>query len=526
MNYLLFFTLLLSGTALLSLNIIVKAVLIILFSGAIIIAYTLKDKSMKKGVKAFLKAIIDGDDLDKTAFGFGGDIEEITIELQEKENRLKQSKEKVEDYKKELDLAYKNLLAKSTEVEFSNELLEKRIANLSNLNAIGKSVLSELDFEKIVSIILDTYFILTKTQKIAFYHWEQSGELVQKSVRGEIIEKSTYDDCSDKIIQMKNNKNGDEYLELAKSIREDGEIVIISELLSKQESIGAILIIEDEKNIVLGKDEIETISALGIYASIAIKNAKLYSEIVGKERMEKELSIASEIQRSLLPKKIKIAYGLEISDYFEPAKEVGGDYYDYFMSADDLFGISIGDVSGKGMPASLLMLLVRSVLKTLAGYDSKPDSVMTKLNQIIYEDINEEMFVTLFYSGFDKESKTLYFSNAGHNPLIWYSNKEGKILEKNIKGLAIGFAEDYNYKLGSIELEYEDVVVYYTDGITEAENSKKELFGMDRLKDVIEINREKSSPEIKEAILEAVNDFRQDYEQTDDITLVVIKFKG
>lgn len=151
--------------------------------------------------------------------------------------------------------------------------------------------------------------------------------------------------------------------------------------------------------------------------------------------------------------------------------------------------------------------------------------MLTRLNEIVYEDVNEEMFLTLFYSTYDYESRKIYYSNAGHNPLIYYDAKKDEIREENVKGVAIGFLEYYKYKLGEMKLNKNDIIVYYTDGITEAENINKELFGITRLKSVIQNNKNMSAETIKNEILKELFKFRGNYEQVDDITLVVIKNK-
>ena len=133
------------------------------------------------------------------------------------------------------------------------------------------------------------------------------------------------------------------------------------------------------------------------------------------------------------------------------------------------------------------------------------------------------MFVTLFHSKYEYSTRTLYYSNAGHNPLIVYKAEENRVVEHKVKGVAIGFVPNYQYKQGEVKLAQGDVLLYYTDGITEAENCRREMFGMDKLKNVILENKEKSAEEIKEAILDSVNEFRGDYEQVDDLTFVVLK---
>lgn len=293
----------------------------------------------------------------------------------------------------------------------------------------------------------------------------------------------------------------------------------------KDKELGAVFLLEEnisDKKIGI---DMETASALALYVAIAINNYIIYVDLSEKERMEKEIAIAAEIQKSLIPDNLKNAFGLEISNYFEPAREVGGDYYDYFISAEGKFGVTIGDVSGKGIPAALLMATIRAILKTLSYYENLPNEALRKLNEILMTNISKEMFVTIFFAIFDTEEKKVLFSNAGHNPFLHYNKKTDSIEEVKVKGVAVGFLEEYEYSLGEIDIGYEDIMVFYTDGVTEAENEKRELFGLNRLKETLDENKEKSAEEIKKSILNEVFKFRGAYEQVDDITLIVMKHK-
>ena len=446
---------------------------------------------------------------------------ELTLKsIVSQEKELKRSMDEINSYKTELDITYNSLLAKSTELEYANSVLEKRVANLSNLNAISKTVLSVIDLDKIISIILDAYFVLTGAKKISLCLWE-NGVLVNKIAKGFInFEKPVILPYNEKE-NMERDEYRKIYEKLASSVKEDGEKVIISELNVKGKELGVIYIVEDESNNFTNDEE--TISALGIQVAIAINNAKMYSELLIKERLDKEVSIAADIQKNLLPTNIDSVFGLEIANYFEPAKEIGGDYYDYGKIDGEKFFVTIGDVSGKGVPAAFLMALIKAVLKTLSYKDAVPSQVLTDLNDIIYPDINNDMFVTLFYSHYDHSERTLYYSNAGHNPLLVYKAKEDRVIEETVKGVAIGFLDTYSYKLGELKVEKGDIFLYYTDGISEAENSQKELFGIDRIKELILENKHKGAQEIKEEILKRVNQFREGNEQTDDVTFVLIK---
>lgn len=434
---------------------------------------------------------------------------------------LDNSIEGLREYRKELEVTYNTLVDKSKKLEYSNQVLETRVTNLSNINSLSRTVLSIVELDHIINIILDAYFVLTGAKKVSLYLWEE-GKLINKQVRGnvnfrgevsypvEILQKFTYQDY----------KRVYEELKKGFHIAED-EVIVASPLLVKGKELGVIFIIEDKAKFIVNDEE--TISALTIQVAIAINNAKIYSDLRVKERISQELEVASRIQKTILPKNINNIFGLQIANYFEPAKEVGGDYYDYTVKDDENLSITIADVSGKGVPAAFLMALGRSILKTLERQKQSPADNLINLNQIIYPDITEDMFITMLHSNFNYKTKILTYSNAGHNPLIVYRAETDKIELHFVKGVAIGFMQGYKYKQGEIKLEKGDIVLYYTDGITEAENPNKELFGIERLKKVIYDNKFNDVDTIKENILNEINIFRRDYPQVDDLTFVVIK---
>lgn len=437
------------------------------------------------------------------------------------EQELNNSLEELREYRKELEVTYSTLVTKSTQLEYSNQVLERRVLNLSNLNALSKTVLSIMEVEKIIDMILDAYFVLTGAKRISLYLWEE-GKLTNRKIKGNIRFRGELSYPAEVLKKFTSKDYKKVYEELAKAFRvEEGEKVVSVPLVVKGKELGVIFIIEDAAKLI-NSDE-ETISALAIQVSIAINNAQIYSDLVVKERISKELEVASRIQKRILPKDIREIMGLEIANYFEPAKEIGGDYYDYSILGQNSFSVTIADVSGKGVPAAFLMALGRSILKTLDQEGTMPAANLVGLNNMIYPDITEDMFITMLHSKYDYENKTLHYSNAGHNPLIVYRAETDEIEMHSVKGVAIGFLKGYKYKQGEIKLSKGDVVLYYTDGITETEDESKELFGIERLKEVIYENKDKSVQQIKESILKSVNDFRGEREQVDDLTFVVLK---
>ncbi len=313
--------------------------------------------------------------------------------------------------------------------------LWEEVTNLSNINSLSRTVLSIVELDHIINIILDAYFVLTGAKKVSLYLWEE-GKLINKQTRGnvnfrgevsypiEILQKFTYQDYKRVYEELKKGFqiSPDEVIVVSpllvkgkelgvifiiedknKFIGNDEETIsaltiqvaiainnakIYADLRVKERILGVIFIIED-KNKFIGNDE-ETISALTIQVAIAINNAKIYADLRVKERISQELEVASRIQKTILPKNITNIYGLQIANYFEPAKEVGGDYYDYTVKDDENVSITIADVSGKGVPAAFLMALGRSILKTLERQGQSPADNLRNLNQIIYPDITED----------------------------------------------------------------------------------------------------------------------------------------
>lgn len=247
------------------------------------------------------------------------------------------------------------------------------------------------------------------------------------------------------------------------------------------------------------------------------------------ERKNTELAIAAEIQQSFLPETITQIEGFDIAAKSVMAKEVGGDFFDVIpfeviALQKGRLGLMIADVSGKGIPAALFMALSRIVVRVNASwYQERPADAIRDANTIITADSKSGMFVTLFYGVLNADSRVLAYVNAGHNPPLVCRGADGSFIELPATGIAMGALPDAVYTSDSIRLGSGDVVVLYTDGISEAENARLEMFGTDRLLEVIQKSRALSSAEISGKILDAVRDFCGDHPQSDDITLMVIR---
>ncbi len=249
-----------------------------------------------------------------------------------------------------------------------------------------------------------------------------------------------------------------------------------------------------------------------------------------KERIESELQIARQIQMSLLPKIfppfLKGPDNIDMYAIIQPAKEVGGDFYDFFFIDDTHFCFIIGDVSGKGIPASLFMGVTKTLLKTKASDNLNPSYILTKVNNDLCSGNDNYMFVTIFCAVMNTKTGEVIYSNGGHNPPFIIRRDNSTVELKGTDGVALGVMEDALYATESIFLKDGDSIFMYTDGVTEAMNSTDQLFSEKRVVDIIEELSKAEPKEIIEVVMDRILSFADGTPQSDDITIMVVKFKG
>jgi len=248
-----------------------------------------------------------------------------------------------------------------------------------------------------------------------------------------------------------------------------------------------------------------------------------------KERIESELQIAHDIQMGILPKIFPPFPEMPEFDLYatiEPAREVGGDLFDFFFLDDDHLCFNVGDVSGKGVPASLFMAITKTLIKTRATKDMTPEVILNQVNQDLSEDNPSLLFVTLFLGIFNIKDGTIEYCNGGHNPP--YIIRAGGKIEavETTGGLALGVMEDFSFQSKRIVLNEGDAIFIYSDGVTEAMNSRYELFSEKRLEG--ELYRLKDLPvgDILTGVTEKIREFAQNEPQADDITMMIIRYNG
>ncbi|MEI6631291.1 MAG: SpoIIE family protein phosphatase [bacterium] len=286
-----------------------------------------------------------------------------------------------------------------------------------------------------------------------------------------------------------------------------------------------------ELPVVKSGDEIGKLAQAFAYMKVSLKDYinKLTEATAAKERIESELKIAKEIQTSMLPRIFPPFPDRQEFDTFammEPAKEVGGDFYDFFLINDKRLCFLMGDVSGKGVPAALFMMITKILLKNEALQNTPVNELLYRVNNILALDNNTSMFATIFCAILDTQTGEVEFANAGHNPpLIYRKGGDFEFLAVD-KSFVLGPMQNTKFSLSKTRLNPGDMLFLYTDGVTEAMNPKKEFFSEARLKEALSRLKEKDITEIIRMLKRQISEFTQGEPQSDDITMLVLKYFG
>ncbi len=275
--------------------------------------------------------------------------------------------------------------------------------------------------------------------------------------------------------------------------------------------------------------ELQIFNTIVEQSSFALYNGMIFSQAADKRRLDQDLQVAHEIQRILLPASAPELEGYQISGINIPAQQVSGDYYDYIHIDDEHIGVAIADVSGKGVPASLIMAMCRSVLRSQAPSQPSPAAALRQVNAQLFPDIKEDMFISMAYTILDKNTSTLTLCRAGHDAPLLYKARDKTVSKINPPGMALGIDSGgvFNRVTGdfSLSLERDDCLVLYTDGVTEALNSQGDEFGMANVIQSIQASASEGAAGIITRLTDDLRAFVGTYPQHDDITLIVIRKK-
>jgi len=288
------------------------------------------------------------------------------------------------------------------------------------------------------------------------------------------------------------------------------------------ESFGAIELVNNLENPFPDSDLV-LLQSLAVTASAAVERAVFIEHQTQQERLRREMDIARTVQQGLLPRTFPRIEGFDLYGANTPAREVGGDFFDFIPVSDRHLGVVIADVADKGLGAAMFMVMCRSLLYAAANRELSPAKVLEQLNQRILEVSSSDLFVTVFYGVLDVASRTFRFTNGGHNPPLLHRHGTGEIESITVPGMALGVLDPLEFEEKVVELRPGDRLVLYTDGITEAITTGDQAYGMERLKAILAATAARGAQATTEAILTSIESFVAGQPQFDDMTLTVLQ---
>ena len=415
----------------------------------------------------------------------------------------------------------------------TSSVFEQKLEEVVNFQRISQSIQTEQSEESVYNILLessvssvfaDAAWLEIKgaanEQRLFTY---QITEKETKEIHAHLEKhkiKGALDQSSDK------TKNLSKHLSSLKSTR--FRSLLAFPIKVKDETIGTLALLKELPE-GFNKEMTRIVSAFANQAGISIENFRLMEEAFQNARYKEELKIAKTVQQSLLPTRLEQHADFEISAFSASADEVGGDYYDTLRISDHEIALIIADVSGKGTTAAFHMSQMKGIFHSLAQLGPNPRDFMAKANKALVFCLERGSFISATYFVINTESKKVFYSRAGHCPVLLYKAAKQKTEFLKDKGTALGMVRSHDYRnfVEDNEFTYEsgDIMILYTDGITEAKDNKGEEFGNERLAEALQNNAEKSSKEIEESVISTLYKFSGSEDINDDYTSMTVKFR-
>jgi sigma-B regulation protein RsbU (phosphoserine phosphatase) len=412
------------------------------------------------------------------------------------------------------------------------------LEHLATLYEITRQLNSSLDLDVVLEYVMDRVIEVTGAERgFLMLREGKTNELVFRVARG--MDRTDLNSpefqVSTSILRkvqrtgqplLTDNAQSDDRFTRGESIMVLGlRSILCVPIMVKERLIGLVYVDNRLHEGLFNEGHRDLLAAFASQAGIAIDNARLYQVAVEKGRMEKELQMAKDIQRGMLPKELPIFPGYEIAAEWRSAREVAGDFYDVFRLSDDSLGVVVADVSDKGAPAALFMAVARSLIRSAAISTTTPQATLQQTNRTILEDTESGMFVTVYYSILHPGGE-ITCVNAGHNlPLLYRTTRQThEFLPRG--GRPLGWFEDLPVQTVGYTLEPGDVLVFYTDGLTEAENTDRAPYGDERLVEVVKANATRPASAIMQAIISSMVGFMGEAPPFDDTTLVIVRYMG
>jgi sigma-B regulation protein RsbU (phosphoserine phosphatase) len=412
------------------------------------------------------------------------------------------------------------------QVHDANRNLDRKVQELNTLFDLSRELNSGLDLDKVLRLLSFSLMGQVGVRQYAVA-LERDGKLEIAASRMEDPEalRAVFPD----LCTLKRASTTQELLKHRDCRRPAGELIrlgfeAVVPMHVQQKTKGLIIIGPRIRTVPYGQADLEYLYALGNMAIVSIENARLFRDAIEMQKLEDELMIAQEIQRDLLPERLPEIPGFDIAASNIPSKQVGGDYYDVLARKGNEFVIAIGDVSGKGVPAALLMANAQAALRALSPSADSLSEITGRMNDLAAANTRGgNKFITFFWGVLDASSRTLQYVNAGHNPpIVLRTSGAVEYLDKG--GLILGVLPTRTpYEQGTVRLERGDILVLYTDGVSEAMNAGGEDFSEERMLEVLRHLRTESASGLLNGLLSAVDQHAASTPQSDDITVLILR---
>lgn len=406
-------------------------------------------------------------------------------------------------------------------LEKTNKELDSKINQLNSIFDIGKEFSSILEIERVSKLLVYAISGQLLVSKYAIILLDKNKPVIIESKYDKdklelLLNSREISSINEAIVLDKEN-------EFCESCRKLG-VELIVPMIIKSEVKGLIFLGKRYTAQAYSKSDIEYISAIGSFAIISIENSRLFKEAIEKQKLEKDLELAKNIQQNLLPKKLPTSDKFEIAAINKTAKLVGGDFYDIVELDEKNLLIAIADVSGKGVQASLLMANLQAFLKSIYKQNYKLAEASNFLNDLVSENTTNGSFITFFWGIYNKDNNNFTYVNMGHNPPLLIRNNEIIKLKKG--GMILGVMKTIiPYEFETVKLKKDDTIILFTDGVTEAMNSLSEEYSDERLENLLLSIYQKHPNDILYNILDDVSLHTGEVEQSDDITCMIFKIK-
>lgn len=401
--------------------------------------------------------------------------------------------------------------------------LKERVLELESLYDIGLAVAGTLELERLADEILLRSISLTNSRSGSLHLIEHGRTILSRSFGGELLPSEAVGCLTLDAAGVINNDAG--------SVSTCGvrllncQKCLLVPIHSEGKRLGVLVVADKEtRDGAVGDflpSDARLLMLFAHQAATAIETARLHREAIEKERMERELEVAASIQREILPRELPRVRGVAVAGETRPTRQVGGDYFDFFPLSGHRFGFVVADVSGKGVPAALMVSTLASAIHLQIEDARDPGDLFARVNRHLFRFSRARKFATAFFGLLDTDSGLLRYVSAGHNPAFLVRGTSG-VEELPATGRPIGMFDDSVWQVATVELGRDDRLCVYTDGITEAQNLPGEEYGAQRLRDVLKRTSRETPPDSVRLVLDAVTEFAGDAPQYDDQTVLLL----